>query len=312
MGDKQEVSVSSVLNLVSPISFQPYIDKYRADFSANKLHTIVLVKLFLYSWLLNQEWMSLRSISTNSESSTFRKLAKLDPHFSIKKSSLSERLAKIPWQLFQELFEDLVPRALETIPVKERSSNAVVNQLLASAHILDSTVITLSAKLLKAGFCVNQGSLTVKASIAICGKQIPVKALVFREKTYASEDQALPKLIDFKKKNIIYIFDRGVQRLVTYAEIAKSGNFFISRLTAKNYQVKRKRKLPEVKETETLILLSDEIIAFPQFKDKKDQKFSKSQTIIKLASTRSVNATPIPKGNPAWCDIKRASYWLLW
>ena len=215
-------------------------------------------------------------ISTNSESSTFRKLAKLDPHFSIKKSSLSERLAKIPWQLFQELFEDLVPRALETIPVKERSSNAVVNQLLASAHILDSTVITLSAKLLKAGFCVNQGSLTVKASIAICGKQIPVKALVFREKTYASEDQALPKLIDFKKKNIIYIFDRGVQRLVTYAEIAKSGNFFISRLTAKNYQVKRKRKLPEVKETETLILLSDEIIAFPQFKDKKDQKFLKT------------------------------------
>lgn len=272
MGDKQEVSVSSVLNLVSPISLQPYIDKYKADFSANKLHTIVLVKLFLYSWLLNQEWMTLRSISTNSESSTFKNLAKLDPHFSIKKSSLSERLAKIPWQMFEELFEDLVQRAFVSIPAKKRSNSQVINQLLASAHILDSTVITLSAKLLKAGFCVNEGSLTIKASIAICGKQIPIKVLIFTEKTYASEDQALPKLMNLKEKNVIYIFDRGVQRLLTYAEIAESSNFFISRLTAKNYQVKQTKELPKIKETKTLIILSDEIITFPQLKEEKDQE----------------------------------------
>lgn len=300
MGDKQEVLVSSVLNLVSPISLQPYIDKYKADFSANKLHTIVLVKLFLYSWLLNQEWMTLRSISTNSESPTFKQLANLDPNFSIKKSSLSERLAKIPWPMFEELFEELVQRAFATIPTKKRAASKVVNQLLASAHILDSTIITLSIKLLKAGFSVNEGSLTIKASIAICGKQIPVKALVFTEKTYASEDQALPKLMNLKENNIIYLFDRGVQRLLTYAEIAKSGNFFISRLTAKNYQVKQQRELPKTKETETLTILSDEIITFPQLKDQtlefrlitaKSKK--NSQTLRFITNLINIEATDI-------------------
>lgn len=56
--------------------------------------------------------------------------------------------------------------------------------------------------------------------------------------------EALPNLIDLKKKDIIYIFDRGIQKLKTYVDILKSKNYFISRLSAKNYQIEKVDPLP--------------------------------------------------------------------
>jgi len=273
MGENQVAKVERVLNLVSPLEIKSYVDKYRADFSANKLHTIVFLKLFIYAWMFDRNGLSLRTIATYSTSKAFKEIAKLENSFSVGKSSLSERLASIPWQMFRELFEDLAQRAFATLPNKKESSNKTVNQLLSQAHILDSTIITLSAKLLKDGFEINEGSLSFKASIAICGKQIPIKAFVLTEKTYASEDQALPNLIDFQQKNIIYIFDRGIQRLKTYADITKSGNWFISRLSAKNYTVEHINTLPKNLETETLTIIKDELISFPQLKEKEKSMF---------------------------------------
>lgn len=271
MGENQVAKVERVLNLVSPLEIKPYVDKYQADFSANKLHTVVFLKLFIYAWMFDRNGLSLRTIATYSGSQAFKEIAKLKNSFSVGKSSLSERLASIPWQMFQELFEDLAQRAFATLSDKRESPNKTVNQLLSQAHILDSTIISLSAKLLKDGFQINEGSLNLKASIAICGKQIPIKALVLTEKTYASEDQALPKLIDFQQKNIIYIFDRGIQRLKTYVDILKSQNYFISRLSAKNYQVVKTNSLPRNHQTSTLTIIKDELISFPQLKEKEDK-----------------------------------------
>lgn len=273
MGENQIAKVEKILNLVSPLSIQSYVNKYQADFSANKLHTIVVLKLFIYAWMFDRSSLSLRTIATNSESQTFKKIAKLDQSFSIGKSSLSERLANIPWLMFKELFEDLAQRAFATLPDKEELSSKAISQLINQSHILDSTIITLSAKLLKDGFQINEGSLSLKASIAICGKQIPIKALVLTEKTYSSEDKALPNLIDLKKKDIIYIFDRGIQKLKTYVDILKSKNYFISRLSAKNYQIEKVNSLPPNPETSTLTIIKDELISFPQLKEKEKSIF---------------------------------------
>lgn len=273
MGENQVAKVEKILNLVSPLNIQLYVDKYQADFSANKLHTIVVLKLFIYAWMFDRSSLSLRTIATNSESQTFKKIAKLDQSFSIGKSSLSERLASIPWLMFKELFEDLAQRAFATLPEKEELSSKAINQLINQSHILDSTIITLSAKLLKDGFQINEGSLSLKASIAICGKQIPIKAFVLTEKTYSSEDKALPNLIDLKKKDVIYIFDRGIQKLQTYVDILKSKNYFISRLSAKNYQVEKVNPLTKNTETSTLTIIKDELISFPQLKENEKSIF---------------------------------------
>ncbi len=228
----QIIKASRLLNFVSPEILQPLVDQFNADFSAKKLYTIIFFKLFLFSWVFDRKSLSLRTIAENSKSLTFKELAQLDGNFSAGKSSLGERLEHIPYQLFQILFEQIAQKTLTLSHNQLSSNNKKLTELINQSHILDSTVITLSSKLLKVGYQINEGQLGLKASIAIQGKQIPIKALVLTEKEYSSEDKALPKLFDFSKKDIIYIFDRGIRRLQTYADIVDSENHFVSRLTA--------------------------------------------------------------------------------
>lgn len=270
---KQIIKTAHLLNLVSSQKIQPLVDKYNADFSANKLHIIVFLKLFLYCWVLDKNALSLRTIAEYSQSQIFKQLAQLHCQFSVGKSSLSERLARIPWQLFQELFECLAQQTLAALPSNQQYSNAVIDQLIKQSRILDSTIITLSSKLLKAGYQINKGQLSIKASIAIHGRKIPVKALVLTEQTYSSEDKALVKLLDLSQKNTIYIFDRGIQRLQTYADIVFHGSHFVSRLKAKHYSVIQTNKLPKNRKTDTLTILRDEQVRFDQLGNKKHNQF---------------------------------------
>lgn len=264
---KQIIKAARLLNLVSSQEIQPYINQYNADFSANKLYTIIFLKLFLYSWMFDRKNLSLRTIAQYSKSQTFKELLQLNSQFSIGKSSLSERLARIPYQLFQDLFEYLAQKTLERLSDQKYSNNRV-NQLIKQSRVLDSTIITLSAKLLKSGYQINKGQLSAKASMAIQGRQIPIKALVFTEKTYSSEDKALPELFDFEQKDVIYIFDRGIQRLQTYLDIVNNNNHFISRLTAKKYRVIKENPLSQKdKETDTLTIIKDELIKFDRLKE---------------------------------------------
>lgn len=277
---KQIIKTAYLLNLISPLELKPYISRYNADFSANKLHTLIFLKLFLYSWMFDKDNISLGTIAQNSHSSIFKQLAQLNTDFSIAKSSLSERLTRIPYQVFQELFEDLAQKTLASLS-NNQSYSKNINQLIKQARILDSTIITLSAKLLKAGYQINEGQLSIKTSMAIQGRQIPIKALILTDRIYSSEDKALPELFDFSQKNIIYIFDRGIQKLQTYVEIVANGSHFISRLSAKNYAIIATNPLPEIAETETLTVVKDEIITFPQLKEKIPRRFRLITTISK-------------------------------
>lgn len=252
---------NQLLDLVSPEKLDSLVKKYRADFSANKLHSLVFLKLFLYSWAFDGSGLSLRTVAQNSKSPIFKKLADLSEDFSVGKSGLSERLAKIPYQLFQELFEDLAEKAVSVLPSNDSLSDDV-KRLIEQSHILDSTIIDLAVKLAKFGYHTNTTNLGLKASIAIHGKKIPIKALILTEETFSSEDKALPTLFDFNRKGVIYVFDRGIRRGKTYGEIADSGNYFVSRPTISNYEIVKKNILPKKCETETLVILKDELINY--------------------------------------------------
>lgn len=284
---KQIIKATRLLNLVSPIEIQPYINRYNADFSANKLHTIIFLKLFLYCWMLDRSSVSLRTIAQYSKSQIFQQLAQLDENFSVGKSSLSERLASIPYQLFQNLFEHLAKKTLTALPDNQKHSNSI-HRLIQQSHILDSTIITLSAKLLKTGFQINEGQLTIKASIAIHGRQIPIKALVFIDKMYSSEEKALPELFNFSQKDVIYIFDRGIKKFKTYTDIVDSGNHFLSRLSSQKCKIISTNKLPKNNETETVAVIKDEIISFPNLK-------SSQQYTFRLVTARSKKDNKILK-----------------
>ncbi len=297
---KQIIKVARLLNLVSPTEIQSYVDKYNADFSANKLHSIIFLKLFLYCWVLDRSSLSLRTIAQYSQSQIFRELAHLDEDFSVGKTALSKRLTKIPYRLFQDLFEHLAEKTLAVLPNNQRYSDSI-QRLIKQSHILDSTIITLSAKLLKAGFQINEGQLTIKASMAIHGRQIPIKALVFTDKKYSSEEEALPELFDFSQKNVIYIFDRGVKKLKTYADIVASGNHFLSRLSNQKYEAVSVNEPSKENESATITVIKDEVIVFPNLKSDKQHRFrlitaqsKKDRKILKFVTTLSdISATDI-------------------
>ena len=263
----QQKELAKLFEQLSLETMQLYIKKYQSDFSVNKLYSVIFCRLFTFCWFLDKSELSLRSIAQSSESQIFKELAEIDEAFSVGKTALSERLSHIPYELFRDIFEDLSRNSLNKLPVKEKYSDNVA-KLLSSSYILDSTIITLSAKLLKTGYLINEGQLSLKATMAMSGRQIPVKALLFTDKEYSSEDIALPKLFDFNKKETIYIFDRGIQKLQTYADISKNGSYFISRLMARNYNIVSSKIFEKI-ETATLTIISDEVITFPKLKNNK-------------------------------------------
>lgn len=147
---KQTIKASRLLAHISAVKLAPLIKQHRADFSANKLHTLIFLKLFLYTWTLDRRDISLRTIAHYSHSQTFQQLADLDDVFSVGKSALGKRLSCIPARLFQDLFEQLARDTLAKLPPAQAKSEAVT-RLLKQSRTLDSTIITLSAKLLQKG-----------------------------------------------------------------------------------------------------------------------------------------------------------------
>jgi hypothetical protein len=281
---KQSIKANQLLTHISAVELAPLIKRHRADFSANKLHTLIFLKLFLYAWTFDRRDISLRTIAHYSHSRVFRQLAELDDVFSVDKSALGKRLSHIPAQLFQDIFEQLARETLVKLPPAQAKSKAVT-KLLGQSRMLDSTIITLSAKLLKEGYQIHEGQLSVKASMAIASRSIPVTALVNTDDTYSSENKALPELFDLTQAGIIYVFDRGIHKQQTYAEIVSSGNHFLSRTFAKRYQVIKTNKLPDDPATDTLTVINDEVIIFPQKQESTQTPFRLITAVSKRDDT---------------------------
>lgn len=301
--NKNKTYLEKALRLVTFVSeevLEPYVSKYRADYSTSKLRTAIFLRLFLFSWSFDASSMSLRTIATQSKSRSFQQLADLDEEFSVSKSGLSERLEHIPWRLFRDLFEDIAEKSLQELP-GSHSDASTVNELLEQTEFSDSTIVTLTAKLVTCGYTINEGQKSIKTSVAMHGRKIPTKALVLTELPDSSENVALKKLLDLGKNGTIHVFDRGMNKLETFQEIINSGNHFLTRMTAKNYSIEEERSLPEQVETETLTILKDEFISFPQLKEEVPTRFrlitcrskEDKDTLVFLTSLLDVSASDV-------------------
>lgn len=140
-------------------------------------------------------------------------------------------------------------------------------------HYPDSTIVTLSSKLLECSMKDN-GKAAVKYSLELNGG-IPVNIKLFNSSSYIAEDNALPEIIKKKSKRKaldIAIFDRGVQRKETFIELAESQTYFISRLTCHKYGIISQLPLQET-DTPTLKIVSDQIVKFESSEETFDQEF---------------------------------------
>lgn len=223
------------------------------DYSVKKLRGKSIFKLFLFA-CLNGGGVSLRLLEAIFQSERFRNLFNPQAQ-TIKHSALSMRLRNINSRYFEKIFEYLISSPkLETV---------LFDRKKISVSKIDTTIVTLSGKLLKFGLNDNPGIKTLKFGLEL-RDGIPVNILLFKGQKYLSEDNALPKLILEKRQKKalnIAIFDRGVQRKQNFVDFKKQGIYFISRLSTQKVKVIRRLPLVE-KQTSTLTILSDQIIRF--------------------------------------------------
>lgn len=107
--------------------------------------------------------------------------------------------------------------------------------------IFDSTVVSLSAELLKkCGYQIkgSQQKKQIKYTIGI-KNGFPEKINLYHHKTYNSENRAMGEAILETKirKNSIILFDRGLRSREVFEKLTEKGLFFISRLTGR-YKMK--------------------------------------------------------------------------
>jgi hypothetical protein len=242
-----------VIGLVPDELFDRLADETGVDYSVKKLHGKSIFKLFLFAFLTGGG-MSLRILEAVFQSERFKTLFNL-PIKAVTHSALGMRLASIDSRYFEKIFEHLVS--------SPKLESVLFDRTKIPTRKIDTTIVTLSSKLLKVGLDNNPGVKTLKFGVEL-RSGIPVNMMLFNGQEYLSEDNALPKLIREQKQKKalnIAIFDRGVQRKQTFIDFQKAGISFISRLSTQKVTVIKRQPLAE-NLTPTLTILSDEIIRF--------------------------------------------------
>ena len=242
-----------VISLVPDELLDNLADETGVDYSVQKLHGKTVFKLFLFAFL-NGGSISLRILEAIFKSERFRSLFNV-PAKILKHSAIGMRLHKINYRYFEGIFTHLVSSPeLDSVLFDRKKINA---------RKIDTTIVTLSSKLLKFGLDDNPGVKTLKFGVELRAS-LPVNVVCYKGQEYLSEDNALPKLVfgqQQKKALNIAIFDRGIQRKQNFVNFQKAGIYFISRLSTQKVKI---IKYLTVKETETkaLTVLSDQIIRF--------------------------------------------------
>lgn len=265
-----------VINLVPDALLDNLSMETGVDYSVQKLHGKVMFKLFLFAFLSGSK-ISLRLLETIFQSDRFRYLFHVKPT-SIKHSAFSMRLNKISYVYFEKIFTHLIQ--------SPKLDAVLFNRKKVAVSKIDTTIVTLSSKLLRFGLDDNPGYKTLKFGVTIKAS-VPVHVMCFsHQQKYLSEDNALPELImQTHQKNAlnIAIFDRGIQRKQNFIDFQKQHIYFISRLSTQKVSVVKHCELVE-SETPTLHILSDQVI---HFTNKEGVKREDSATEFRLVSAKS-------------------------
>jgi hypothetical protein len=142
--------------------------------------------------------------------------------------------------------------------------NETASQLFRKIHIYDSTLVSLSAKLLHIGM-FSGGSETkkqIKFSIGL-NNGLPANVLLFKNQAQVSEEIALREAVlkvNYSPDSVI-LFDRGMRKRKTLCEFCDKDISFVTRLHA-NVRYNEIRKFKEIagRKTETLLLKKDLVV----------------------------------------------------
>lgn len=221
--------------------------EYNVDHQVKKLNGEVMFYLLLFS-ALNVRQTSLRTLEAIFSSKSFTGLFD-KPIKRAKYNSISDRLRTINPGYFEAIFNTVFNKYNE-------------RYLTSKDNILsfDSTIVTLSSKLLKQGLKVGSSTNVKGVKFSIAFSSVPIKSKVLLSPQYSSEEIALKELISDcnpSKENVL-LFDMGIQSRQTFDDFTDAEHYFITRLREDaRYKILSENSLENNIETESLIIDSD-------------------------------------------------------
>lgn len=230
-----EIKFSDLISKIPSKLFEEVGAEYKVDRPNNKLTGQALFQILLYN-ICEEDRISLRVIEESfqrHQCSLYHKGKKIKAS----KSGLSDRLKVIDYKYYEAIFKKLRENLVKELPVTAYKN----------IKLFDSTLITLSSKLLKCGFKTSTGSKNqIKFSVGFDG--LPNSVRIGADSSDNAENVALKAAIkgaSLSKEDIV-VFDRGINARKTFQEFKESGISFVTRLSDKsNYRIMKSNALEE-------------------------------------------------------------------
>ena len=234
---QEKVTLKQLLGVIPEEFFEKIAAETQVDFQVKKLSGRVMFNLIMMG-LLDSERISLRVMEDIYHSRKFQLVAGISTTSSTKHSSIGDRIATISGEYFEELFIKSADLLSEKFNIKQQGKYSIER--------FDSTIVSLSSKLLKFGMqngmknkkgdhAVNQ----LKFTIGFNGL-IPKVANLYVEQSHLGEDSPLFETIMGNRydKDSIAVFDRGLKSRKKFASIHKAGKWFVIRINpTKKYKI---------------------------------------------------------------------------
>lgn len=307
---KSKTTVEQLLKLIPEELLSNIEQETKVNHQVKKLRWTVMFKLLLMS-VFDNERASLRLMEDIYNSERFRQFRNDWDVRKTKHSSLSDRLKTINFKFFKKIFEFLFDKFKNIISLKENIRKLDIQRF-------DSTFVWLSTNLLKiwmkhwwsnkTPWNINQIKFTVWIN-----NLFPNTAEVFTETKDMSENIALRQAIinSSYKKDWIIVFDRWLQKRLTFKEFDDEWIKFVTRLNCnKNrnarYKIIKQFKNVKWRKTNTWLELQEDLIVnlydkksriirtpFRLIKAKNLDKNKKDEYIYFLTNITNLNAREI-------------------
>ena len=216
--------VSDLLKMIPEDRLAFLADHHKTDHKVKELPASLLFKLLLYSQFETKQ-NSLRVMENIFNSYAFSHLSAKPTAQKIHYSSISERLSRADAAFFEASYMDCLERFSAQLPSKGNKQH----QLLR----FDSTLISLSSKLIKIGFRSGGSQEHIKQLKFTMGfSEVPEYVSFHHEATFNSENVALKQAILNcpASDKCIVVVDAGLQSRDAYDQLFDKGISFITRI----------------------------------------------------------------------------------
>lgn len=191
------MQVSEVLSYIPKAELDNLSIEYKVDHQVKKLHGQTMFQLLLFS-MLNVKNNSLRVMEEFYHSLAFKTIANTS-YQGVKYNSIRDRLVSINSDYFEAIFNSCLKKYQEKYLKKKHN---IIS--------FDSTLVTISSKLLKEGMKINHKGDKKYIKFSMAFTNVPIHSKIFVDRKFLSEDFALKELIKecpFSEDNIL-VFDR--------------------------------------------------------------------------------------------------------